>query len=49
MLNDLKGEFRMDELALADLEGVWVVHLNPPSEPNYFNFMGNFMKNQVKC
>ena len=31
---------------LADLEGV---RLNPPMGPNYFSFMGKFMKNLVKC
>ena len=35
--------------AVADLEGVRVVRLNPPLGPNYFNFMGKFMTNQVKC
>ena len=29
---------------VADLEGVRVVRLNPPLEPNYFNFIGKFMK-----
>ena len=34
---------------VADLEGVRVVRLNPPLGPNYFSFMGKFMKDQVKC
>ena len=34
--------------AATDLEGVQVVRLNPPFEPIYFNFMGKFMKNQIK-
>ena len=34
---------------VADLEGVRGVRLNPPLGPNYFNFMGKFMKNQAKC
>ena len=33
---------------VADLEGVGVVRLNPLG-PNYFNFMGKFMINLVKC
>ena len=34
--------------AVADLEGVRVVRLNPPLGPNYFNFMGKFIQNKVK-
>ena len=33
---------------MADLEGVQGVHLNPPLEPNYFIFMGNFEKFRAK-
>ena len=33
----------------ADLAGVQVIRLNQPLGPNFFNFMGKFMKNQVKC
>ena len=35
--------------AVVDLEGVRVGRLNPLLRPNYFNFMGKFMKNQVEC
>ena len=39
-----------DQLSVADLEGFWMVGLNPPLGPNYFIFMGKIiMKNRVKC
>ena len=40
-----------DVKAVADLEGVSVVRLNPPVPlgPNYFSFMGKFIKKEVKC
>ena len=34
---------------VTDLEGVRVVRSNPFLGPNYFNCMGKFMKNPVKC
>ena len=33
---------------VADLEGVQGVRSNPPLEPNYFVFIGNFKKFGVK-
>ena len=49
LLEKKKKDFCLDMVTVADLEGVRVVRLNPPLAPNYFNFMGKFMKNQVKC
>ena len=44
LCNDVSDQIAPN--SVADLEGV---SLNPPLAPNYFNFMGKFMKNQVKC
>ena len=40
--------FHSDKYAVADLEGVQGVRSNPPLEPNYFIFMGNFKTFYVK-
>ena len=44
--NDASGvQNGLTPWAVEDLEGVRVDRLNPPLEPNYFTFMGKFMKN----
>ena len=38
----------ISETTVADLEGAQGVCSNSSLEPNYFIFMGKFMKNQIK-